>query len=214
MVYHYTAVGDSLTFGIGALPGSGFVPIYRRMAEEHLRQSIDYTNLGINGLTSDALYDRLLRDPMFKRQLNHADIITISIGGNDLIRAVKSGGERPERARLEKALERCQRNISGCLSVISRLKSGRGHPYVLRVVGLYNPYPTWDEAAEYVIRFNRYLFELASGSYLGVADVYSRFAGREREMLSFDGIHPSSNGYRVIAEKLNQLGYMPLNKQF
>lgn len=210
MVYHYTAVGDSLTFGMGALPGGGFVPLYRRMAEEHLQKFVAYENLGINGLTSEELYERLLRDPLFKRHLNNADLITISIGGNDLIRAVKAGGNRPERDRLEKALDRCQRNISGCLSVISRLKSGKSQPYVIRAVGLYNPYPSWSEATEYVTRFNRYLFGLANGGYLGIADVYSRFVGREREMLSFDGIHPSSKGHRVIAEQLNQLGYKPL----
>ena len=46
LVYHYTAVGDSLTFGFGAMPGSGFVPLYRRMAEEKLRQFVPHENLG------------------------------------------------------------------------------------------------------------------------------------------------------------------------
>lgn len=210
MVYHYTAVGDSLTFGIGALPGSGFVPLYRRMAEEHLRQFVAFENLGINGLTSDELVQRLVRDSLFRRHLKNANLITISIGGNDLIRAVKSGGNRPDRERLDKALDRCQRNIYNSLSIIHNLKVGGNQPYFIRAVGLYNPYPTWDEAAEYVTRFNRYLYGLGNGSSFRVADVHSRFAGHEKEMLSIDGIHPSTKGHRVIAEQLNQLGYRPL----
>ncbi|MFC7679732.1 GDSL-type esterase/lipase family protein [Paenibacillus sp. GCM10028914] len=210
MVYHYTAVGDSLTFGIGALPGSGFVSLYRRMAEAHLQQFVAYENLGINGLTSDELYERVVKDSRFRGHLKDASLITITVGGNDLIRAVKTGGNRPDRDRLDKALIRCQHNISGCLAAIHKLKKGGEQPYIIRAVGLYNPYPSWDEAAEYVTRFNKYLFGLSNGSYFRVADIYSRFAGREKEMLSLDGIHPSTKGHRVIAEKLNQLGYYPL----
>ncbi|WP_245640139.1 GDSL-type esterase/lipase family protein [Paenibacillus dakarensis] len=210
MVYQYAAIGDSLTFGVGALPGSGFVPLYSRMAEERLQQVVRFKNLGINGLTSEKLYERIMSDARLRISLKVAGLITISIGGNDLIRAVKSGGFRPDRERLEKALERCQRNISGCISAIYKLKSGDNQPYILRAVGLYNPYPSWGEAAEYVTRFNRYLRGMEHGGFLRIADIYWRFAGREQELLSFDGIHPSTKGHRVIAEELDRLGYKPI----
>ncbi|SMF81204.1 Lysophospholipase L1 [Paenibacillus uliginis N3/975] len=210
MVYHYTAVGDSLTFGIGAVPGSGFVPLYRWMSEVHLQQFVAYDNLGINGLTSEELYERVMRDSRFRSRLKEASIITISIGGNDLIRAVKSSGGHPDKAKLDIALIRCQQNMSGILGAIRKLKTGSRQPYIIRAVGLYNPYPSWGDAAEYVIRFNRYLIGLGDGGYFRVADVYSRFAGREQEMLSIDGVHPNTKGHRVIAEQLNQLGYKPL----
>lgn len=211
MVYRYTAVGDSLTFGIGAMPGSGFVPLYRRMAEAHLQQFVNYDNLGINGLTSEELYERVMRDPRFRSRLKEANIITISIGGNDLIRAVRSSGGHPDRGKLDKALFRCQQNMSGCLGTIRKLKSDSRQPYMLRAVGLYNPYPSWGEATEYVTRFNRFLSGLGVGDNFRAADVYSRFAGREQDMLSIDGIHPSTKGHRAIAEQLNRLGYKPLN---
>lgn len=210
MVYHYTAVGDSLTFGIGALPGSGFVPLYRRMAEVHLQQFVAYENLGINGLTSEELYNLIMSNPLFRSHLKEANLITISIGGNDLIQVVKSGGRRPDRDELDRALFRCQQNVSGCLKVIRKLKSGSSLPYTIRAVGLYNPYHSWGEGAEYVNRFNRFLFGLGTGGYFRAADVYSRFEGREQEMLSMDGVHPSGKGHRVIAEQLNRLGYKPL----
>lgn len=104
LVYHYTAVGDSLTFGFGAMPGGGFVPLYRRMAEEKLRQFVAHENLGVNGLTSDELYDRVVQLPTYRFHLRQAQIITISIGGNDLIRAVKSTGGRPNREVLDLCL--------------------------------------------------------------------------------------------------------------
>lgn len=209
LVYHYTAVGDSLTFGFGAMPGSGFVPLYRRMAEEKLRQFVAHENLGVNGLTSDELYDRVIQLPTYRYHLQQAQIITISIGGNDLIRAVKSTGGRPNRELLDAALYRCQNHVAKTVRYIRKIKTPVGKPYFIRAIGLYNPYPAWTEATEYVIRFNRHLMGLSDG-YFRVADIYTQFSGREKELMSVDGLHPNGRGYRVIAEQLNRLGYKPL----
>ncbi|MBT2760964.1 GDSL-type esterase/lipase family protein [Paenibacillus sp. ISL-20] len=209
LVYHYTAVGDSLTFGFGAMPGSGFVPLYRRMAEEKLRQFVAHENLGVNGLTSDELYDRVVQLPTFRYHLQQAQIITISIGGNDLIRVVKSTGGRPNREVLDAALYRCQNHVANIVKHIRKIKSPVSKPYFIRAIGLYNPYPAWTEATEYVIRFNRHLMGLSDG-YFRVADIYTPFSGREKELMSVDGLHPNGRGYRVIAEQLNRLGYKPL----
>lgn len=209
LVYHYTAVGDSLTFGFGAMPGSGFVPLYRRMAEEKLRQFVAHENLGVNGLTSDELYDRVVQLPTFRYHLQQAQIITISIGGNDLIRAVKSTGGQPNREVLDAALYRCQNHVANIVKHIRKIKSPVSKPYYIRAIGLYNPYPAWTEATEYVIRFNRHLMGLSDG-YFRVADIYTQFSGREKELMSVDGLHPNGRGYRVIAEQLNRLGYKPL----
>lgn len=80
MVYNYTAIGDSLTTGFGAMPGNGFVPVYRRMSEISLRTFVAYTNLGINGLTTAELEKLVSYNPQFRQSLREADLITISIG--------------------------------------------------------------------------------------------------------------------------------------
>ncbi|MFI2856726.1 GDSL-type esterase/lipase family protein [Paenibacillus sp. JSM ZJ436] len=206
MVYCYTAVGDSLTYGLGALPGSGFVPLYRRMAEEYVKEFVAYDQLGIPGLTSCELYERIRRDPQFRSSLKGAAIITISAGGNDLIRAAQDSETdfRPEL--LEQALSRCKACWQGIVNEICKLKKGGpASPYLIRAVGLYNPYPSRIEAAAYVHRLNGFLSGL-----LPTAQVYSLFAGREQELLSSDGLHPNAKGYRLIAEQLNRLGYRPL----
>lgn len=210
LVYHYTAVGDSLTFGLGTMPGSGFVPLYRRMAEEKLQQFVAHENLGINGLTSEELSDRVVRLPAYRFHLKQAHIITMSIGGNDLIRAVKLAGGRPSRDVLDAALYRCQEHVNRIVGSIRRIKSASRQLYYIRAVGLYNPYPAWSEATEYVVRFNKHLIKL-SDDYFRVADIYTQFLGREKELLSVDGLHPNGRGYRVIAEQLHRLGYKPLN---
>ncbi|AIQ50239.1 GDSL-type esterase/lipase family protein [Paenibacillus sp. FSL R7-0331] len=208
MSYQYTAIGDSLTTGFGALPGNGFVPVYRRMAEARLRTSVRLTNLGVNGLTTDGLEQRLKGDYTFRLAVQEADLITISIGGNDLIKAAKAAGTRPGNLSplLQKALRGCKRNISDIMGTLGQLKAGMNKPYIIRIVGLYNPYPQIDEATDWVRQFNRYTSGYSS-RVCGFASIYNEFAGNERGLLFLDHIHPNSRGYRVIAGKLDGLGY-------
>jgi len=208
MSYQYTAIGDSLTTGFGALPGNGFVPMYRRMAEARLRSSVVYTNLGVNGLTTAGLEQRLRGNMGYRRSLQEADLITLSIGGNDLIQAAKASVKQPGNSSrvLRTALQECQGNFSEIMGLLWQLKMGSRNPYIIRIVGLYNPYPRFDEATDWVMQFNRYASQYHSRD-CGFASIYNQFSGNERELLSIDHIHPNKRGYNVIAEKLNHLGY-------
>ena len=208
MSYQYTAIGDSLTTGFGALPGNGYVPVYRRMAEARLRTPVRLTNLGINGLTTEGLEQRLKQDYNFRLAVRDADLITMSIGGNDLIKAAKAAGSRPGALSplLQKALRNCKQNISDIMGTLSQLKAGMPRPYIIRIVGLYNPYPQVIEATEWVRQFNSYTSGY-SGQVVGFASIYNEFAGNERGLLFIDHIHPNGRGYRVISDKLDSLGY-------
>ncbi|ANS76269.1 lysophospholipase [Paenibacillus yonginensis] len=208
MSYQYTAIGDSLTTGFGALPGNGFVPVYRRMAEVKLRGFVAYSNLGVNGLISSELDRRVERYSAYRQSLREADIITISIGGNDLIRAAKAAQSQPSNSSriLRSALEECKQHFSNVVGQVYRLKSGSRKPYIIRAVGLYNPYPQIGEATDWVLQFNRYAGQYTNQVY-GLANIYPDFVGRERELLFLDHLHPNGRGYRTIAEHLNALGY-------
>ncbi|MEK3881099.1 MULTISPECIES: GDSL-type esterase/lipase family protein [unclassified Paenibacillus] len=208
MVYQYTAIGDSLTTGFGALPGNGFVPVYRRMAEGRLGTPVVPANLGVNGLTTGGLKQRLRSSNVYRAAVKDAQIITLSIGGNDLIKAARAAGPRPGEFQglLKQALRDCKRNYSDIMGSLTQLKAGSRSPYILRMVGLYNPYPQVDEATEWVREFNRYASGYSS-SNVGFASIYHEFAGNERGLLFLDHIHPNSRGYRVIAGKLDALGY-------
>ncbi|MCE3198167.1 GDSL-type esterase/lipase family protein [Paenibacillus sonchi] len=208
MSYQYTAIGDSLTTGFGALPGNGFVPVYRRMAEGRLREPVGAMNLGINGLTTAALEQRLGSDPIFRQSIRNAEIITLSIGGNDLIKAAKAVSFRPGdlSPALARALRECKRNFGGIMGSLRQLKYGSRQPYIIRIVGLYNPYPQLTEATDWVRQFNAFAAGYSSG-VCGFASIYHEFAGNERSLLSLDHVHPNGRGYRVIAGKLDSLGY-------
>lgn len=208
MSYQYTAIGDSLTTGFGALPGNGFVPVYRRMAEGRLRSTVSSMNLGVNGMTTAELEQRLRGSSMTREAIRAADIITLSIGGNDLIRAARAGARQPGRLSIElrRSLQECKQNFAGIMGTLMQLKAGTRNPFIIRIVGLYNPYPQMAEATEWVRQFNYYASRY-SNQVCGFASIYNEFSGKERGLLSIDHVHPNGRGYRVIAEKLDALGY-------
>ncbi|SCZ05099.1 Lysophospholipase L1 [Paenibacillus polysaccharolyticus] len=206
MVYRYVAIGDSLTVGTGALLGTGFVPIYRRMAEMNLRTFVSMDNLGVNGLTSAELQQMINGHPRVRQAIREADMITVSIGGNDLIRTFKASGGIPNAGKMTQVLGETRHHVSQVMRQIRQLKGDQ--KYFVRSIGLYNPYPQSTEAAYWVRQYNSYLNGAGSGNY-ACAQVYDKFEGRERELLFWDRVHPNARGYRIIAEQLNRTGYVP-----
>ncbi|MBP2001435.1 lysophospholipase L1-like esterase [Paenibacillus shirakamiensis] len=212
MAYLYTAIGDSLTTGFGALPGNGFVPIYRRMAEAKLKDVVINQNLGVNGLTSPELEQRVLYHPLYQQALTQADLITISIGGNDLIRAGRALQIAPDRAPqiLGQSLDTCQRSFGNIVRSVQKIKAGSTSPYAIRVVGLYNPFPQIQEGSEWVRQFNAFASGFSNKNF-AFADISGAFAAQGRELLFWDGVHPNGRGYRTIAGQLDKLGFKPLS---
>ncbi|MFM9277378.1 GDSL-type esterase/lipase family protein [Paenibacillus jiagnxiensis] len=204
-MYRYTAIGDSLTAGTGALPGNGFAPLYWRSIERYSGSRVLYQNLGVNGMTCPELLRNVTSSPVYRTALAQADIITVSIGGNDLIRLARSSGGKNIRSELAR-LHGCLRQT---LAVLYSIKSGSRSPFLIRFVGLYNPFPELPEAVWGIRSFNASLSSM-SGPYCRVAHIYHEFEGRERQLLSVDRVHPNGRGYRVIAARLDRIGFAPL----
>ncbi|MBD7967141.1 GDSL-type esterase/lipase family protein [Paenibacillus gallinarum] len=208
MVYRYLALGDSLTVGIGALFGSGFVPLYQKRLEYHLHSAVLVSNQGINGLTSQRLLSMVKYNQYLRNLIVHADIITISIGGNDLIQAARSTRWNLSSPLFIQTLDVCEHNMKEMLSQIHSLKK-ESENYFIRLVGLYNPLPKNEAAYHWVKQYNDFLTSLDSNK-IATAQLLYAFQGRERELLFFDKVHPSSKGYRVIESQLDRIGYAPL----
>ncbi|KAF0995036.1 hypothetical protein BJQ97_01685 [Geobacillus sp. TFV-3] len=83
------ALGDSLTRGTGDESGKGYVGYMVDELRRQTDQPIRVTNLAVRGLRSDGLL-RQLGEPEIQRQVAMADLIVMTIGGNDLFQ----GGKR------------------------------------------------------------------------------------------------------------------------
>ena len=103
----YVALGDSIAHGYGL--GNPEKDSYVGQVKQYLEENYDYVfaeNFGTNGMRSDELLD-ILTNPendmynKYHATLQHADIVTISIGSNDLM--LCSGGHAGDLTKIFRA---------------------------------------------------------------------------------------------------------------
>ncbi|TMV50234.1 GDSL family lipase [Paenibacillus mesophilus] len=204
----YLALGDSLTAGKGAPPENSFVQQYIRLTETSLGMTVKVSNAGRSGATTEQILQVIRKDGKVREAAERSAVITLTAGGNDLIQAAKKFYFNHDHRLLMSALRQYQRNMGHILDEIQRLKSGSGM-YAVRVLGLYNPLPEFEEAVFWVNKFNEHLRSFQSGC-IQIVNVYDDFLGKEDDYLSDDRFHPNAEGYRVIAERVHSAGFDPI----
>ncbi|GEL76431.1 GDSL-type esterase/lipase family protein [Tenuibacillus multivorans] len=206
----YKAIGDSLTVGIGNYLSKGYVNRYAQRTVEVLNHPVRTEVFAKNKLTSDDLL-YLIQDDRVQSRLMTANIITITIGGNDLLRANKIFAKTYNPNVFNEASLQFYQNMMAILAEIQFLKSMYPTPYIIRLIGLYNPFPKLSYSDFWVQRFNDILLSF-SDDHIAFVDIYPYFIYAGDHLLSFGGLHPNKYGYEVISEATVQTGYGPLER--
>lgn len=197
------ALGDSLTRGTGDLEGKGYVGYLVSNLEEKSKQKLALSNLGIKGLTSVQLAGQVKQEEI-KRQVELADIILITIGGNDLFR----GGEglvnmSPES--LQPVEASYEQNLT---EIFSELRSANKDAEIF-FIGLYNPFIDLDNATDTskVVRAWNFKSAEISANYPNTVFVptFDLFQLKVNDYLFSDKFHPNTKGYQLIAERVASL---------
>jgi lysophospholipase L1-like esterase len=204
----YTAIGDSITAGVGAWFNYGYAHQYRDFIEKDWKTRVIFRNLGRPGWTSQELLHSLRNDTTFFKAIQTADIITCSIGGNDLIQAGRVYDKTKNKKAVEMALQNFHRNFLSIDQSIKNIKKSSTTSYMIRYIELYNPLPEVPLARQSVKKLNRILHK-AADSHTKIAPVYAAFLHHENTLLFIDGKHPNDKGHRVIAETIRSLDYKP-----
>jgi lysophospholipase L1-like esterase len=209
----YVAVGDSLATGAGAQRG------YAERYADHLRAdgggSVRFTNFARDGWTSADLLAALEGDPRFADALTRADVVTIDIGGNDLLRAQAQflAGECSGEDCLHDAVDAFQTNWDAIVVAVDRLVA---EDTVLITMDLYNPFVAplrafglYERLQPFLDRVNEHIRRSAAEHGMTVAPVHAAFNGPEgladpvvQGLIAEDRLHPSDAGHAVIAELL------------
>jgi len=187
----YMALGDSLSAGFGAVPATnGFVYlIYRSGALDTVPNTL-LANAGVPGATSRQVLDYQVPQAI---EAFRPQVITITVGGNDLLRILS--GDTPAQVLAE-----FQANLT---QILALLRSGL--PGTRIVVGNLYTIPEIPGADDVVPIFNDIVQQVANGFGVPVADVYGAFQGREglllieRHAADPFQVHPTNAGYRAMA---------------
>jgi lysophospholipase L1-like esterase len=227
------ALGDSVPYGAGDVAGRSFVPLYARFIEQDTGASVRVHNLATDGGTARDLLAQLRDDPKLRRAVKGAEILTISIGGNDLEShladyASKTCGGPDNQTCFREAVARFKPTWAAILAEVLRLREEKS---IIRVTNDYNPFPGNARAAanlgkgitdvftDYLRQLNAY--RCSSAEHVGIlcADVARAFNGANTNESAFakgligtdEFSHPSAKGHEVIAQILRALGYRPLD---
>ena len=218
----YAALGDSLTEGVGDATGQGgFVPLFAKEIENSTGGSVSSQNFGKAGDTSTQIYNRMMKSKKITDGLKKANIITITIGGNDVLKVIRDNVTilssmtekdfvKPEelyQARVKKLLDKIRED------------NPQAQIYVL---GIYNPFylnfpdltvmqnviDSWNTATAgvvsqekntYFIPINNLLYK-GSGDKQAVEADSSTSAVANNLLYTEDHFHPNNIGYQIMAD--------------
>ncbi len=227
-VWQYTALGDSLAYGLYDFEAGGYVRRYQTNAQaDNPGVAITLNNTGVPGWTSDDLLAALRNDNNLRTQLANSQVITLDIGGNDLLNALSkfqtgTCGGADNQDCLRSTAVNFKANWSAIIAQLLALRSPSNT--VIRTMDIYNPAVNQEKAfgvfttlKPYLDDLNRYIFDTSYSNRIACAQVYRAFNGingdqdaGDRGLLTSDGIHPNSAGHKLIADQFRALAYYPL----
>ncbi|PTQ55460.1 MAG: Lipase/Acylhydrolase with GDSL-like motif [Candidatus Carbobacillus altaicus] len=204
------ALGDSLARGIGDDGSGGFVGRLRKLMETSEKHVPAVTNLAVSGATSKDLLQKL-SEPGVPETIRKADLLLLSIGGNDAFPDVRvleqgdAGRENQIEANLTRSaeLDRYRTHLSQALETIRSYNASA--PIFL--LGLYDPFndvPGLGRASlQAVHAWNGAIEEVAADiEQVYVVPTFDLMLLGGRAYLSNDHFHPDARGYAAIAERL------------
>jgi lysophospholipase L1-like esterase len=196
-------LGDSLTRGTGDETGKGYVGVLIDEIKEKSRQDVQLTNLGIIGQRSDQLKIQVQQTEV-QRQIKTADLILVTIGGNDLFRS----GEGLEDYQTEEIIEIEKKFLENVTNILQQIRGTNINATVF-LIGLYNPFIDLEQGADMskVVRHWNYQSAEVSAAFPKVVFVptFDLFELQVNDFLYTDKFHPNTEGYRLIAERVASL---------
>lgn len=175
--FHYIALGDSIALGKGETNDYGYVNYFRDFLST-LHHNVILTNNAIVGFTSTDLLNQLKQNQDVRDFVEKAEVITISIGGANLLKCFNGSTIDDECA------------ANGVLSfvhdwplIMNEIRNSVGSNVRVLVMTVYNPFPgsslNFDTAENFIQQINYVIKSLGYRSMFDyqVVDVHDDFWG-------------------------------------
>ena len=219
-VVTYVAIGDSLTKGVGDTTNQGgFVPLLAQSLTNESGLEFKAIDYGVSGNTSGQILSRIREKKEIRKDLKQAQLLTITVGGNDLRKAILEDTSNLDLDRFEKASKAYEKNLKQIIELAR--KDNPDLP--VYVVGIYNPlylnFPDLTELQTLVDQWNQRTEETLSayqGVYFvpindllykgidGKSGVTESELGKETvtndALYDEDSFHPNNTGYEIMKE--------------
>jgi lysophospholipase L1-like esterase len=198
--FFHLVIGDSVAQGRGSDQG-GYAQKVNAALEDMTGKKFILENLGVSGATSKGLLNQL-QEPAVQEAVQKADIISMNIGGNDIVKIAKKNGPLEAIKNYETVKDSYQKNLDQIFSLIRSYNSDA----IIVINELYNVVHAEEKyypASEKLLNdWNLIAYETAT-SYkpaiiVPVSDVLQT---EEMETWLYDTIHPNEEGYDRIADK-------------
>ncbi|CYU69043.1 lysophospholipase L1 and related esterases [Streptococcus suis] len=223
--FRYVALGDSLTEGVGDTTGQGgFVPLLAQSLTNDYGYEVDYKNFGVSGNTSNQILKRMKEDGELISYLKTADLLTLTVGGNDLRKAIIKNIANLKVSTFDKPAK----DYGKRLDTIIKTARKNNPNLPIYVVGIYNPlylnFPeltemqtivdNWNAMTEqitekyqdvYFVPINDLLYKGLEGE-AGISQNGSQVTNNL--LYEEDSFHPNNTGYEImkkaILERMNE----------
>lgn len=212
------ALGDSITFGYHLEPNQT-QPSPQAFPNLIGNGMYSVTNLGVPGWTSADLLNAVKTNPVFKKSLKSADVITLDIGSNDLLQAagltqvLQSQTPIQMTPQLQQKVFLAEQQLAINLQkIIINVKKDTNATIIL--YDLYDPFgvssnpflASLHSFGEQVITGvnGQVIKPLALVTGCRLADAYTAFNGHQAAYIIPGDIHPTLAGHEALAALADQ----------
>lgn len=198
------ALGDSITYGAN-LEDSGRSAYPYLIGED---AGFDVENLAVSGWQTAQVTTALREDETYRQTVQDADVIYMTIGGNDLLEILRraqasSAGDPAQMGQIlqqELDNELIAERLREPIEEIQSLTDAQ-----IVLYNMYNPFPADSPIyaiAEGLLPQVNAAFEDVAASYGQVilADAYSAYHEKQDDYIIAGDIHPTERGQAVLAE--------------
>lgn len=226
-ILRLSAIGDSLTEGVGDTTNTGgYVPLLQTdLGEQFPIEVVQAENFGKSGDRSDQILKRLKKDEAMQESVKKADVITMTVGGNDLMKAIQSKMfNKPSLKSFARPQKKYQKQLEQLYEEIRSLNPSAP----IYQLGIYNPFyknfseikemqeivDFWDKGSKDFVdgQDNAYFVPINDEIYNGLPDHEIKIeSGNNKKktpskadvindlISEDDSFHPNNLGYQIIS---------------
>ena len=152
------AVGDSLTEGVGDESEGGYVGQIKQTLKKKQGLTVTTTNAGKSGDRSDQILARINKSKTLQQQIADADVITVTVGGNDLLQTLEGSLTSNNTAKNNSTVAKAQTTYATKLTTLFNKLQSLNKTASVFVFSIYNPvyvnFPNVTSITHYISQWN------------------------------------------------------------